>query len=167
MGGRQREKTISLPRRLSPLLTGFCVSSLLGVGGVAVITGCFEFPVDLSPRVDTRTEDDIDGDGIANGVDDDMDGDGVVNDEDPDADSDGRFDRFVVVNFPFNHNAFIEPLLPPNHPKFDFQGQLAIPPGHIDLSDIIRVNLETHPLEFLQPKNQDQIAGASVPKTPH
>ena len=165
MSRRQRQKIITMLRQVSPLLIGVCAVSLLAVGSIVVISGCFEF-TDLSPRVDTRTEDDIDGDGIANEVDDDMDGDGVVNNEDPDADSDGRFDRHIIVDFPFDHNAFLEPLLPPNHPKFDYQGRLMIPAGHIDLSDIIKVNMETHPLEFLQPKRQEEIAAAGTPKTP-
>jgi hypothetical protein len=132
--------------------------------GVVATTGCFTFPP-FAPEPDPRTPDDIDGDGIPNDEDADIDGDGIVNDEDPDADSDGRFDRSIIVNFPFDHNAFIEPLLPPNHPDFDYQGRLVIPAGHIDISDIIDVNHEGHPLEFLQPKVQEEIAAGESAKT--
>ncbi len=111
----------------------------------------------FAPIPDLRTDQDIDGDGLPNEMDDDMDGDGVPNDQDPDADSDGRFDEPIIVDFPFDHNAFIEPLLPPNHPKFDYQGRLIIPAGHIDISDIIHVNLETHPLDFLEPRVQQSL----------
>ena len=143
--------------RIAPYLIGLCLVAMLS-GAVAMgVLGCFNLPP-FAPAADPRTAEDIDGDGILNGVDDDMDGDGLPNDEDPDANSDGRFDRSIVVDFPFDHNAFIEPMLPPNHPDFDYQGRLVIPAGHIDISDIIGVNQETHPLEFLQPKAQDQLA---------
>ncbi|NOT02417.1 MAG: hypothetical protein HOP29_17570 [Phycisphaerales bacterium] len=112
---------------------------------------------------DTRSPQDIDGDGMANDIDDDIDGDGKLNDADPDADSDGRFDHPVTVEFPFDHNAFIEPLVPPNHPNFDYQGRLIIPAGHIDISDIIRVNQDGHPLDFLEPRSQPASASATLP----
>ena len=152
------------PPRIFVLSVGLAVSLAILAGGLGAMTGCFSFPP-FAPKPDPRTPDDIDGDGILNEQDDDIDGDGLVNDEDPDADSDGRFDRNVIVDFPFDHNACIEPLLPPNHPNFDYQGRLIIPAGHIDVSEIIKVNLETHPLEFLQPKVQDQIAAGETPKT--
>jgi len=143
--------------RAAPYLIGLGIAAMLSTAGAVGVLGCFNLPP-FAPVADPRTPDDIDGDGILNGADDDMDGDGLVNDEDPDADSDGRIDRNVIVDFPFDHNAFIEPLLPPNHPKFNYQGRLVIPAGHIDISDIIRVNQESHPLEFLRPKVRDQLA---------
>lgn len=112
---------------------------------------------------DPRTPQDIDGDGMPNELDEDMDGDGLANDADPDADSDGRFDHPVTVDFPFDHNAFIQPLVPPNHPNFNYTGRLILPAGHIDISDIIRVNQEGHPLEFLEPRHQPDATADRLP----
>jgi len=140
-------------KRAIIILSCVAASWIASAMTVGVLAGCFTLP-GFSPSIDARTADDIDGDGIVNELDDDMDGDGLPNAVDPDADSDGRLDKSVVVDFPFDHNALIKPLLPPNHPKFDFQGTLVIPKGHIDISDIIHANLETHPLDFLAPDEE-------------
>jgi len=137
-------------KRAIIILSCVAASWIASVLTIGVLAGCFTL-AGFSPSIDARTAADIDGDGIVNELDDDMDGDGLPNAIDADADSDGRLDRAVIVNFPFDHNALIKPLLPPNHPKFDFQGTLVIPKGHIDISDIIHTHLESHPLEFLAP----------------
>jgi hypothetical protein len=135
--------------------------TLIVAGGVGTITGCFSLS-DLTAEPDPRTASDIDGDGIPNETDDDLDGDGLPNDRDPDADSDGRFDRPMIIDFPFDHNALIQPLLPPNHPDIDYSGRVVMPNGHIDVTDIIRVNLDDHPLEVFEPRRQDEIAAGAI-----
>ncbi len=127
---------------------------------VGLVAGCFNL-ADLTAALDPRTEQDIDGDGIPNEADEDLDGDGLSNKIDPDGDSDGRFDRAMIIDFPFDHNALIKPLLPPNHPDIDYSGRVVMPNGHIDVTDIIRVNLDGHPLEVFEPRRQDEIAAGA------
>lgn len=157
-----RKRTVTLPKRLLRLRIGLGLMLGAVIACVTATIGCPDLSA-LIPTVDLRSAEDIDGDGIVNEMDEDMDGDGLLNNVDPDADSDGRLDHPVIVDFPFDHNAFIEPLLPPNHPKFDYQGRLVIPAGHIDITDIIRVNLETHPLEFFEPARQEEISTQAPP----
>lgn len=138
----------------------------LATGGTLIhAAGCFTLS-DFTAALDPRTEADIDGDGIPNETDGDMDGDGLPNDVDPDSDSDGRFDRPMVIDFPFDHNALIQPLLPPNHPEIDFSGRQVMPNGHIDVTDIIRVNFPDHPLEFFEPRRQQEILSSPPASRP-
>lgn len=158
-----RNFAVRSPGRHFRLLLGVAASvaiTLVLVGVVGTVAGCFSL-ASLTAESDPRTASDIDGDGIPNEMDDDMDGDGLPNDRDPDADSDGRFDRPVIIDFPFDHNALIEPLLPPNHPDIDYSGRVVMPNGHIDVTDIIRVNQENHPLEVFEPRRQDEIAAGT------
>ena len=133
-------------------------------GGLVHMAGCFSIS-DLVAAADPRSPEDIDGDGIPNEADDDMDGDGLLNEKDPDADSDGRFDRPMIIDFPFDHNALIKPLLPPNHPDIDFKGRVVMPNGHIDVTSIIGTNFPAHPMEVFEPQRQDQIASEPHPTT--